>query len=180
MTFPSFIFTGFLWLLTFLPWQNYSHDMRIQRACRSGFIFVDLRYLFDTHMPLFYKQSGMIFCHKEQLLNLPFAFTSPQRKQQNIPLLSPHGLILVVQCFFLFNVQLFSLVVITRCFVLSILCTICIENCRNHYYLLEFEGNSLAEISTSQLQHPLQMPGAPRSTFLSGLSERNRRRLLTC
>lgn len=90
--------------------------MRIQQACRSGYIFVDLQYLFDTHMPLFYKQSGMIFCHKEQLLNLPFAFTSPQRKQQNIPLLLPLALTLV-QCFFLFNIQLFSLAVITWCFV---------------------------------------------------------------
>lgn len=90
--------------------------MRIQQACRSGCIFVDLGYLFDTHMPLFYKQSGMIFCHKKQLLNLPFAFTSPQKKQQNTPLLSPLALPPVVQCFFLLNVQLFSLAVITRCF----------------------------------------------------------------
>jgi len=118
-TFLSLISTRFSWLLTFLPRQNYSHDMRIQQACRSGCIFVDLRYLFDTHMPLFYKQSGMIFCHKEQLLNLPFAFTSPQRKHQNIPLLLPLALPLVVQCFFLLNVHLFSLAVTARCFVFT-------------------------------------------------------------
>lgn len=72
--------------------------------------------LFDTHMPLFYKQSGMIFCHKEQLLNLPFAFTSPQRKQKNIPLLLPLALSLV-QCFFLLYIQLSSLALIKWCFV---------------------------------------------------------------
>lgn len=92
--------------------------MHIQQAGRSGDTFVDPQYLFDTHMPLFYKQSGMILCHKEQPLNVPFAFSSPQTKQQNILLLLPLALPRVVQCFFLLNTRLFSLAVITWCFVL--------------------------------------------------------------